>query len=158
MEFNYLAVFVAALIPMVLGFVWYNPKVLGTAWMKETGMTEDKMKNSNMGVIFGLSFVLALVLAFFTQTIVLHEIGAFGMVGGDTSSATYQAFMAEHAGTFRYFGHGALHGALAGIFLVLPIMGTNGLFERKSWKLTFINVGYWTVCLALMGGVLSAWQ
>jgi Protein of unknown function (DUF1761) len=44
------------------------------------------------------------------------------------------------------------------VFLVLPLIGTNALFERKSWKYIFINAGHWTVSLMLMGGIISAWQ
>jgi hypothetical protein len=31
MDINFLAVLVASLVPMAIGFIWYNPKVLGTA-------------------------------------------------------------------------------------------------------------------------------
>jgi hypothetical protein len=41
-----------------------------------------------------------------------------------------------------------------GLFFALPVMGTNALFERKGFKYIAINVGYWTVTLALMGGVI----
>jgi hypothetical protein len=43
---------------------------------------------------------------------------------------------------------------MIGLLIVLPIMGTNALFERKSFKYVLINVGYWTISLALMGGIL----
>ena len=39
---NWLALIVAAISALVVGFVWYNPKVFGTAWMKEVGMTEEE--------------------------------------------------------------------------------------------------------------------
>ena len=48
MEINFLAVLVAALSSFVVGFVWYNPKVFGTIWMNEVGMTEEKAKQGNM--------------------------------------------------------------------------------------------------------------
>ena len=82
------------------------------------------------------------------------------MVGGDPTDAlpSFQAFMDDYGNSYRTFKHGALHGAMAGIFFVLPVMATNGLFERKSWKLTFINVGYWTLCLAIMGAIVCGWQ
>ena len=60
MEINFLAVLVAALSSFVVGFVWYNPKIFGTIWMNETGMTEEKAKQGNMAKIFGLTFVLLL--------------------------------------------------------------------------------------------------
>jgi hypothetical protein len=37
MNINFLAVLVTALVPMVMGFIWYNPKVLGIAWMRAAG-------------------------------------------------------------------------------------------------------------------------
>lgn len=160
MEFNFVAIIVAALVPMVLGFIWYNPSVLGKAWMKESGMTDEKVKSGNMPVIFGISLLLSVLLAFFTQFIVIHQTGAFSLTGGDLASAkpSYEAFMNDYGTAFRTFKHGALHGFMAGLFFVFPVMATNGLFERKSWKLTFINVGYWTVCLMIMGGIICAWQ
>ena len=47
--------------------------------------------------------------------------------------------MADYGDAFRTFKHGALHGTIAGIFIALPIIGTNALFERKSAKYIFIN-------------------
>ncbi|WP_425076380.1 DUF1761 domain-containing protein [Psychroserpens sp. S379A] len=159
MELNFLAVLVAAVVPMVLGFIWYGPMLFQNAWMRESGMTEEKMKGGNMAVIFGLSFVLSILLAFFTQFLTIHQFGALGMIGGEIETAlpSYEAFMADYGNAFRTFKHGALHGAMAGIFLVFPIMATNGLFERKSWKLTFINAGYWTLCLTIMGAIVCGW-
>jgi hypothetical protein len=157
MEFNIVAILVAALVPMVLGFIWYGPMLFQKAWMKESGVTEEKMKGSNMPVIFGISLVMAVILAFFTQFLVVHEMGVMGMTEGNLEGETTKAFLAEWAGKYRTFKHGALHGAFAGIMFVFPIMATNGLFERKSWKLTFINAGYWTVALAIMGAIIGGW-
>ncbi len=159
MEFNVLAIIVAAIVPLVLGFLWYNPALFGNVWMRESGMTEEKMKSSNMAVIFGVSLLLSILLSFFTQFLVIHQTGALGMVGADLEAAkpSFEAFMADYGTAHRSFGHGALHGAFAGIFLVLPIMGTNGLFERKSWKHILINAGYWTLALTIMGSILCGW-
>lgn len=161
MEFNFLAILVAAVVPMVLGFLWYNPALFGNAWMREAGMTEEKMKSGNMAVIFGVSFLLSILLAFFTQTLSIHQFGALGMIGGDPAAegvmSSYQAFMDDYGNAYRTFKHGAFHGLLAGIFIVFPIMATNGLFERKSWKLIFINSGYWTVALVIMNAIVCGW-
>lgn len=157
MEFNLIAILVAALVPMILGFIWYGPMLFQKAWMKESGVTEEKMKSGNMGVIFGVSLLLSVILAFFTQFLVVHEMGVMGMTEGQIEGETAQAFINEWAGKYRSFGHGALHGAMAGVMFVFPIMATNGLFERKSWKLTLINAGYWTVALAIMGAIIGGW-
>ena len=36
---KWLSVIVGAFVPMVMGFIWYNPKVFGNAWMKSLGIT-----------------------------------------------------------------------------------------------------------------------
>ena len=66
----------------------------------------------------------------------------------------FQDFLAQYGDRFRTFGHGALHGSMVGLLIVLPVMGTNALFEKKSIKYVMINAGYWTITLALMGGIL----
>ncbi len=157
MNFNYLANFVAALVPMLLGFVWYNPKVFGKSWMKAAEMTEIKLKSGNMLVIFGVSLLLSFLLSFFTNFLVIHELGVYGMTEGDLNGVTTQAFMQEWAGKYRSFKHGFLHGAMAGVMMVLPIIGINALFERKNAKYIFINTGYWVVCLGIMGAIIAGW-
>ena len=44
----------AALIPTVIGFIWYNPKVFGNDWMAAADMTEEKMKGANMALSFSV--------------------------------------------------------------------------------------------------------
>lgn len=36
---NFVAIIVAALVPMIIGFIWYHPKVFGNTWMQVAGMT-----------------------------------------------------------------------------------------------------------------------
>ncbi len=122
MEINFLALLVAAFSTLVVGFIWYNPKVFGTIWMKESGMTEEKMKGGNMLMTFGVSFIYAFLISFVIQMLTIHQFGALGMVGGDASIAkpSYGAFMADYGMAFRTFKHGALHGFIAGLFLALP--------------------------------------
>jgi len=160
MEFNFIAIAVAAIVPLFLGFIWYNPKVFGIAWMRAAEMTEEKMKNANMAVIFGVSLLLSLILAFFLQFSVIHQTGVMGLIGGDPSmaKASYEAFMADYGGVYRSFGHGALHGALVGFTTALPVLAINALFERKGFKYILVNCGYWIVCLAIMGAILCGWQ
>ncbi|XCF06483.1 DUF1761 domain-containing protein [Tamlana crocina] len=160
MEFNFLAMIVAAVSALVVGFIWYNPKTFGTAWMKAADMTEEKMKGANMAKIFGLALLFAFLLSTALPGIVIHQMGAFSLVGGDPANAlpSYEVFMADYSDAFRTFKHGVFHGVLTGIFIALPILGTNALFERKSAKYIFINAGYWIVTLGLMGGIICAWK
>lgn len=161
MDINWLAVLAAALSTLVVGFIWYNPKVFGTAWMKETGMTEEKAKGANMFKIFGMAILFAFFISFILQFMVIHQFGPMGMVGGpeffDSAKPSFASFMADYGSAYRTFKHGALHGFMAGLFFALPVIGTNALFERRSAKYILINGGYWIVCCTIIGGIVCAW-
>ncbi len=157
---NPIAILVAAVAALVVGAIWYNPKVFGTAWMQASGMTEEKMKGGNMAKIFGLSLVFAALLSVLLMQFTNHQWGALGMVGGEpeTAKESFNAFMADYGNAYRTVKHGAFHGVLFGIFGALPIIGTIALFERKSAKYIFVNSGYWIVTLAVMGAILCGWH
>ncbi|WP_319804226.1 DUF1761 domain-containing protein [Chryseobacterium kimseyorum] len=158
-QINFLAILFAALIPLVTGFVWYNPKVFGKAWMRESGLTEEKMKSANMGMVFIVSIILSVLIGFFLQMVTIHQFGAVGMVGGDPELAkpSYTAFMHDYGTAFRSFGHGALHSFITSVFFVFPLIAINAMFERKSWKYIFINTGYWVITITIMGGIICGW-
>lgn len=160
MEFNFLALIVAALSTLVVGFIWYNPKVFGSIWMKETGLTEESMKGANMPLMFGISLLYAFLISIILQMLTIHQFGALGMIGGDATKAlpSYAAFMTDYGTAFRTFKHGALHGFMTGLFLALPVIGTNALYERRSFKYTLVTGGFWIVCFMIMGGIICAWQ
>ena len=64
-DINWLAIIVASIIPLVTGFIWYNPKVFGTVWMKETGMTSEKAEKSNPAKTFGVAVICFFNCVFF---------------------------------------------------------------------------------------------
>jgi hypothetical protein len=156
----------AALVPLIVGFFWYNPKVFGLVWMKAADMTEEKAKGANMGMIFGVTILLSFFLVGAVAPFVIHQTHLFsifkdepGFLTQDANAKTFKLFsslMNDYGTHFRSFKHGALHGFLAGIVFVLPVLGVNALFERRSYKYILVNVGYWTVTLSLMGGILCA--
>lgn len=132
MEFNLLAQLLAAASTLVVGFVYYNPKVLGGVWMRSIGLTPDPNVTPNMGKLLGFSFLLAFIATFPLNYMVNHD---------------------NHT-----FGHGALHGGEIGLLILLPVFGTNALYEGRSWTYVFVISGYWTLCFALMGGILRIMQ
>ena len=166
MHLNFPMILVAALVPMIMGFIWYNPKVLGTAWMKAADVSQEKMKGANMAVIFILAFVFSFLLAFEMQFVVIHQFHVYSMLNHflDTNNPSYSPdvvnyvkdMMDKYGNEFRTFKHGALHGTIAALLLVLPVMGTNALFERKGFKYIAINMGFWIINLAIMGGIVCA--
>lgn len=133
-DISWLSIVVSSIIPMVMGFIWYHKALFGTMWMKETGITEEKAKEANMAVTFGVSLVMAALLSFFL----------LGFNNGPGQE-----------GEFDTFGHGFVHGIIVGLFIVTPVFITNGLFEQLTWKRMLINVFYWIVTIALMGGVVD---
>jgi hypothetical protein len=103
--------------------------------MELTGMTEEKAKEANMAVVFGVSLVMSILLSFF-------------LLGFNNSPG--------QEGEFDTFGHGAFHGFIVGLLIVTPAFVTNGLFEQQPWKLTLINVFYWIITITIMGGIIDA--
>ncbi|HUR31841.1 MAG TPA: DUF1761 domain-containing protein, partial [Saprospiraceae bacterium] len=89
---NWLAVIIAALIPMIVGFIYYHPKVLGKAWMNSLGITEADLKIGNMGLIYGICLVMSFILSFY----LLGNVDGPGQEGAQ--------------GQFDTFKHGAAHG------------------------------------------------
>ena len=158
MEMNFLALAVAAVSTLLVGFIWYHPKVFGTAWMKAAGLTEEDLKKGNMLKIFGLTLILSFMIATVLQMLTIHQMGAMSLTKGDLGELpSYKAFMDDYGTVFRTFKHGAFHGFLTGLFFALPIIAITGLFEHKSAKYIFINSGYWIVSLTLMGAIICGW-
>ncbi|KAF2333359.1 MULTISPECIES: DUF1761 domain-containing protein [Flavobacterium] len=158
MQINFVALFIAAIVTLVTGFIWYSPKVFGTIWMKENNLTQEELRKGNMLKIFGLTYVFSLMITMTLMSLTIHQSGAIGMVGGpplmDSAKPSFAAFMADYGMAYRTFKHGALHGFMSGLFFAFPLIGINGLFERKSWKYIFIHSGYWILTLTLMGGII----
>jgi len=159
---NFLVIGLSALVPLVTGFIWYNPKVFGTAWIKTTGLTEEQLKSANMPLILGLSLLFSLMLATMLNGIVIHQAALQSIVMGDPDlqdpnsalSILLKDFTSKYGNNFRTFKHGVFHGVISALFFALPVLGTNALFERKSFLYIAIHTGYWVVTLGLMGGII----
>lgn len=144
-EVNFLAVIVAALIPMIIGAFYYGP-IFGKTWMDSLGYTEDDFKNRNFPLIYGLALVMAFIMAFFMKIIV-------ELTHKDVSASGELIFGSHHT-----FGHGALHGAMLCLTLAAPVVVSLGLFQKNTAKNILLNVVYWVITWAIMGGILDAWN
>lgn len=166
MQPNLLITALAALIPLLVGFAWYNPKTFGNAWMKGAGLTEDTAKDMNMPLVFGLTYLFSLMIVFFSHGLTIHQYSlqslmmvpeqGKGLIPG--SAEEFNKLMEMYGGSFRTFRHGVVHGVITAIFFVLPVLGIGSLFERRGWKYILINFGYWAVSLALMFGVICQYS
>ena len=132
---NVFSLILSSLTPMIVGSLYYSKFLFGKTWMASIGMTEEKQKQANMILVMGLSILGALLLSIFF----LNFNNGY-----------------DQEGQYDTFGHGAWHGAFIGVVVVMPVFVSNGLFEQKSWKNIVINVAYWIITLALMGGIMDA--
>ncbi|MFL5753244.1 MAG: DUF1761 domain-containing protein [Bacteroidia bacterium] len=164
LRINFLMTAVAALVPLVIGFIWYNPKIFGKAWMNASGMTEEKAKGANMAVVFGVTYLVSFLVALVLNFSVIHQFSVmsvlvnepgFGQEGSEINTY-FMDFMAKYGNNFRTFKHGALHGFTTGLLLITPVITVNALFERKGFKYIALNSGFWIVSLAIMGGIICA--
>lgn len=131
-DINYLAAVAAAVSTFVIGGLWYSPALFQRGWMATNGFTEADLAKGGAGRIFGIAFVLALVMAF--------NLTAF-LSGPDTTPAW-----------------GATAGALTGLGWVAPAIATIALFERRPARYMLINGGYFVVAFVVMGAIIGAWR
>lgn len=166
MDINWLAMLVAALVPLAVGALWYSPLLFANVWMKTTGLTEEQLKKGNMALIFGLTFFFSFMLAMILNSVVIHQTHVFSVLMNEpgfndpnSDIGKFLAdFMSKYGQSFRTFKHGALHGTISAVFFALPLIAINALFERRSGRYIAIHAGYWIVTLAVMGGIVSGWQ
>ncbi len=125
---NWISVILAALSTFLIGGIWYGP-LFGKLWIREFGFSEDELAKRNIKKTFGFSFLLACF-----ASLVLD------MIIGSEANVTF----------------GAWAGFFAGIGWVSTFLGILYLFENRSLKAFFINAGYCTVSLTLMGTILGA--
>lgn len=136
---NFVPLLLSGVAALAIGAFYYHPKVFGTMWMHASGLTEEKLKGGNMVVIFGVTFLMAVMIAMY--------------MGND---------MAEHAASNPHFeatsgpfGHGAIHGLVTSLFLVIPIIVTISLFERRNFKYMLSHALYWIITMIAITSIVT---
>ena len=134
LEMNYIAILVAAIINMALGYAWYGP-FFGNQWMKLTGRTKESMAKDKdkMPMIMGSMFVGALVMSYVLAVFVAL-----------TNSTTLEM--------------GAMIGFWAWLGFVATTMLQDVLYEKKNKNLAMINLGYNLAVLVINGALLAVWK
>lgn len=137
-NFNWLAYAAAVVAQIIIGFVWFHPAVMGKMWSKATGISVEDMKPKNPALTYGLTILFTIILTFWL---------AINVLGPGQEDPKYHTFQ-----------HGIAHAALLSLFVVLPILGSPALFERKGGLYIFIQVAYWFLRMAAAQGILSLWR
>ncbi|MCI0542311.1 DUF1761 domain-containing protein [bacterium] len=138
---NYLAVLVAAIANMVVGFLWYGP-LFGKPWADMMGLKFDspeaKMAMQKKALpSYAASFVGALIMACVLAHLLVYSSSYMGVSGVSAGLS---------AGFWSWLG------------FVAPVTVGIVFWEQKPWKLWFINAGYWLVTMLVMGVVLATWM
>ena len=112
-DINWLAVFVAAASGFLVGGLWYGP-LFGKMWMAENGYTEQDLAEGNMLKIYGLVFLLSVISALM-----------LGHLFARTGVSAFHIIMMMSVGV--------------AIGFIVPAIGTNYLFSKRSGKLFAID-------------------
>lgn len=120
---NWLAVIIAAVAGVVIGFIWYMPAVLGKRWAAESGI-ELPAAGSVSPMIYLVSVVQSLVQAY----VVCLFAGGAGVVNG--AIIGFVLWLLIGAATYSAV-----------------------LFERRSYMYWAINAGYSLVSCLVMGAI-----
>lgn len=131
---NLLAILIAAVANMAIGFVWYGP-LFAKAWMRYEEVDPKRMQEANkhMERLYIPMFVGSLVAAFVLGWLI-KALGQTSVTGG------------------------AMIGALAWIGFTGTSQLANWLFSGKKIQAFFINTGYMLVSYIIMGAILGFWK
>jgi len=130
-DVNYLAVIVAAVLQMVLGFLWYGP-LFGKMWMGFMKITPSKVSQQVMVRTYVWTAVMSLITAYVLSLLVDY-------MGAKTA------------------GTGLAAGFWPWLGFVVPVTAASLLYENRPFGLWVLNASYQLVSLALMGALLAAW-
>lgn len=135
-QVNIVAILLAGVASMVVGFLWYSPLLFAKPWMKLMGYTEKSMKESQaaMGKMYAISFVVTLLMAYMLSHVMA---------------------LSENFYHYSRFMTGLTTGFSMWIGFIAPVQITDVLFGKKTWSLFWINTGYQLASIIVMAVVIS---
>lgn len=131
-QVNWLAVLLAFVSTMVIGFVWYLPAVLGKRWMAAIGKTEDDLKNIEGGVGIWVPMMVAAALTAVLLAVLINALGLHTAVAGGLLALVL-------AVVFRAGGH-VIHNGFAG----------------RPAAVTLIDSGHDVLAMTVAGVIIGA--
>ena len=123
---NFLGAVAGALSAMVIGALWYSPWMFGARWQGLIGRTDEELGNPALAmVIAALAFVVM-------------GAGMSWIIPDDVSVPV-----------------GIMWGFIGFWGFALPAIVVNSVFERRSWTLVFIYLGYLLISMLVMAGLIA---
>src|SRR4051812_9154741 len=95
---NFLAILCSSIVPMVMGFIYYHPSVMGTRWMTANNFAKENLTPPKP-VLYFLAFVMSFLLSFFL----------WGWVTG-AGGVEQSQVVAPDGHSYVTFQHGLVHG------------------------------------------------
>jgi hypothetical protein len=126
---NWLAVIVAAVAGIVVGFIWYAPPVFGRRWARASGIELPQP-----GEVQPMTYIGGVVTAAVTAYVLAVLIGGLGA-----------ATLAD----------GVIVGVVVWLGFVATWLASGVFFERRSTEWWAINAGQAIVSLATMGAIIG---
>jgi hypothetical protein len=134
-EINYIAVLLATLSSMIVGAIWYTPRVFGNYWMKQSGVTPSGNSRDAIRPI--------------AITVVVSFITAWVLAG-----AAYLSFD-------FYGGSFLVNSLLTGLILWAGFTAarfiTHDAFDKRPVGLTVLNVAHELVTIVIMALIIGVW-
>lgn len=132
-EVNYVAVLLATLSTMVVGSIWYTPKVFGNTWMKLAGLKQKDLEKNGIKPI-----LITVVVSFITAYVLAHV-----------------AFLSN-----AYFKHSFLQDSVTTAFWVwlgftAARIITHDAFEGRRKKLTLLTISHELLTFLTMGVIIG---
>lgn len=81
-QINWLAVALAFIASMAIGFVWYLPAVLGKRWMTAIGKTEEDLKNISGGAGIWVPMMVTAALTAVLLAVLISKLGLGNAAAG----------------------------------------------------------------------------
>ena len=130
-EVAFIRILFAGVASLVIGFVWYHPKVFGVPWTRMTNLSPEMVERGKkrMPVMAFFGFMASMLAA--------YVMNYFGIAWG-----VYDVIGAIELGFWCWLG------------FVAPTMLGMVLWEQKPFALYLINALYWLVSFVAMAVVL----
>jgi hypothetical protein len=158
-KFNWLLLFLTSLIPIILAYVWFKPKVYNLIFKDlNQSLFSFRYTPSNIILLFVLGFMYSITLSYqvihqlHIQSLLMNEVGFLKGEGNAYKDLIY--IFELYGKNFRSFKHGAFHGLLNSIFIVLPILVYSKYTSASSWRSVIFQWMFWMICGVLMGGII----
>ena len=129
---NYLAVVVAAVVAVIIGFIYYAPQVFGNRWMAYLGTTRAQLgQPAPSGMAAGVAGALinSWVLALLSLNL-----------GGTT------------------IGDGAMLGFLVWLGFMATLTAAEVAFLKQPWALWVLNNAHNLIVQIVLGAIVTAWH